>query len=133
MIRNIKEEVLNQYSKDLITLIKTKKLFLKPNFNLVDLSKEAGITVDEIKKVLSEKLQVTFFEFISKFKINEAKHLLINIRKNQFSISTIAAQSGFNTNDSFVTIFKKHTNMSPEEYRIKYFKIEPNYSDSFEN
>ena len=133
MMRNTKEKVLDKHYQNLITVMKTKQLFLKPNLSLVDVSNEANIPVDEVKRVLSERLQVSFFEFISEFKVNEAKHLLINIREDQFSISTIATQSGFHTKDSFVTIFKQHTNMSPEEYRIKYFKIESDSSVSYEN
>mgnify|MGYP001077994383 CR=1 FL=1 len=129
----LKDKVLDQQCQDLKIATKTKRLFLRHNLSLRDLSSEAGITVTEIKKVLKEGLKVTFFDFISGYKINEAKQLLTNIREDQFSISAIAAQSGFNTNDSFVTIFKQHTNMSPEEYRIKYFIIEPDSSASFEN
>ena len=122
------DDVLDQSCQELIIITKTKKLFLKPNLSLNDLSNEVGISVDEVKKILSEKLQVTFFEFISKYKVNLAKQLLTNTMGNQFSISSIAYKSGFNTDDSFATIFKQHTNFSPEEYRIKYFKIKSDSS-----
>ena len=127
------DEVLNQHCQNLRIAMETKQLFLRPNLSLRDLSNEAGIQVDEVKKVLSERLQLTFFEFISEYKINEAKHLLTNIREDQFSMSVIATQSGFNTKDSFSIIFNKHTNMSPEDYRIKYFKIDPDSSVSYED
>ena len=124
----LKDNVLDQYSRDLIIGTKTKQLFLRPKLSLRELSNEVGIPVDEVKKIFSERLQLTFFEFISEYKINEAKQLLINIREDQFSITTIAAQSGFNTHSSFEIIFKQHTNMSPEEFRIKYFIIDPDSS-----
>ena len=92
---------------------------------LNDLSIEAGIPIEYVNQVLSEKLNSTFFEFISKYKIVEAKRLLTKINDDHFSISKIAIESGFNTDDSFVILFKKHTNMSPENYRIKYFNIDP--------
>ena len=52
---------------------------------------------------------------------------------DHFSISKIAFESGFNTDDSFVILFKKHTNMSPENYRIKYFNIDPDSNKSVKN
>ena len=128
----LKDNVLDQYSQDLKIVTKTKQLFLKPNLSLTDLSNEVGISVDEVKKILSEKLQVTFFEFISKHKVNLAKQLLTNTMGNQFSISSIAYKSGFNTDDSFEAIFKQHTNMSPKEYRIKHFKIKSDSSAACE-
>ena len=127
------EKVLNQHFQNLKIAMETKQLFLRPNLSLIDLSKETRIPVDEVEKVLRNKLQLTFFEFISEYKVNEAKKLLANIREDQFSISTIAAQSGFNTDDSFSIIFKQYTNMSPKEYRIKYFTIEPNSSISYKD
>ena len=127
----LRDDILDQHCQDLKIVTKTKQLFLRPNLNLRDLSNAVGIPVEEVKKVLSDRLQVTFFEFITGYKVNEAKQLLTNIREDQFSIKTVAIQSGFNTTDSFVTIFKKHTNMSPEEYRIKYFTIKPDSSVSY--
>ena len=131
--RILKDEVLDQHCQNLRVVMETKQLFLRPNLSLRDLSNEAGIQVDEVKKVLSERLQLSFFEFISEYKIIEAKRLLANIREDQFSIAAIAIQSGFNTKDSFSTIFKQHTNISPEEYRIKYFRIDPDSSVSYED
>jgi len=129
----LKDEVLDQHCQNLRVVMETKQLFLRPNLSLRDLSNETGIQVDEVKKVLSERLQLSFFEFISEYKVNEAKRLLTNIREDQFSISAIAIQSGFNTKDSFSTIFKQHTNISPEEYRIKYFRIDPDSNVSYKD
>ena len=118
-------EVLDQYHQKLESVIKSKSLYLRPKLCLDDLSIETGIPVKYVKQVLSEKLNSTFFEFISKYKIRRAKRLLTKIDDDHFSISNVAIESGFNTDESFVVLFKKHTNMSPENYRIKYFNINP--------
>ena len=129
----LKDDILEKHYETLHFVTKTKQFFLMPKLTLMDLSDEAGISVDVVKKILNEKMHVTFFEFISRYKINKAKQLLTNTREGQFSISDIAAQSGFNTNDSFSIIFKQHTNISPEAYRIKFYKILPDSSVSNED
>ena len=121
----LSNEVLDQYHQKLKSVIKSKSLYLRPKLCLDDLSIETGIPVKYIKQVLSEKLNSNFFEFISKYKIRRAKRLLTKIDDNHFSISNVATESGFNTDESFVALFKKHTHMSPENYRIKYFNIDP--------
>ena len=126
----LSNEALNQYHQKLDSIIKTKSLYLRPNLCLNDLSIEAGIPIEYVNQVLSEKLNSTFFEFISKYKIVEAKRLLTKINDDHFSISKIAIESGFNTDDSFITLFEKNTNMSPENYRIKYFNIKPDNNKS---
>ena len=119
----LSNESLDQNYQKLDSIIKTKSLYLRTNLCLHDLSIETSMHIENINQVLSEKLNSTFFEFISKYKIVEAKRLLTKINDDHFSISKIAIESGFNTDDSFITLFEKHTNMSPENYRIKYFNI----------
>ena len=121
----LSNEELDQYYQKLESIIKSKSLYLRPKLCLDDLSIETSIPVKYVKQVLSEKLNLTFFEFISKYKIRRAKRLLTKIDDDHFSISHVAIESGFKTDDSFVTIFKKYTNMSPENFRIKYFNINP--------
>ena len=121
----LSNEVLDQYHQELESVIQTKSLYLRPKLCLNDLSIETGIPAEHVKQVLNEKLHLTFFEFISKYKIAEAKRLLTKINNDHFSISNIAIESGFSTDESFIALFKKHTNMSPEKYRIKYFNIDP--------
>ena len=121
----LSNEVLDQYHQKLESVIKSKSLYLRPKLCLDDLSIESGIPIEYVKQVLSEKLNLTFFEFISKYKIGKAKRLLTKIDDNHFSITNVAIGSGFNTDESFIALFKKHTNLSPENYRIKYFNINP--------
>ena len=121
----LSNETLDQYHQELELTMKTKSLYLRANLCLDDLSNETGIHVDFINQVFSEKLNLSFFEYVLKYKIDQAKQLLTIINDDHFSISKIAIESGFNTDDSFVILFKKHTNMSPENYRIKYFNLNP--------
>ena len=121
----LSDEALDQYHQKLESVIKSKSLYLRPKLCLDDLSIYTGIPAEYVKQVLSEKLNSTFFEFISKYKIRRAKRLLTKIDDDHFSISNVAIESGFITDDSFVALFKKHTHMSPENYRIKYFNIDP--------
>ena len=126
----LSNKILNQYHQKLESVIKSKSLYLRPKLCLDDLAIETGIPAEYVKQILSEKLNSTFFEFISKYKIRRAKRLLTKIDDDHFSISNVAIESGFNTDESFVALFKKHTNMSPENYRIKYFNIDPDSNKS---
>ncbi len=126
----LSNEVLDEFHQKLESVIKSKSLYLRPNLCLDDLSDETGISVEYVKQVLSEKLNVSFFEFISEYKVRRAKRLLTKIDDDHFSISNVAIESGFRTDESFVTLFKKQTHMSPEKYRIKYFYIDPDSTSS---
>ena len=121
----LSNEALDKYHQELESVIKSKSLYLRPNLCLDDLSDETGISIEYVNQVLSEKLNLSFFEFISEYKVRRAKRILTKIDDDHFSISNVAIESGFRTDESFVALFKKQTHMSPEKYRIKYFNIDP--------
>ena len=98
----LSNKMLNQYHQELDSVIKSKSLYLRPKLCLDDLSDETGISIEYVKQVLSEKLNLSFFEFISEYKVLRAKRLLTKIDDDHFSISNIAIESGFKTDESFV-------------------------------
>lgn len=61
-----------------------------------------------------EAYGMTVLEYINKLRIRKAKILLREDRKN---VTQIAAELGFNTVHYFSQTFKKHTHMTPTEYR----------------
>ena len=121
----LSNEKLDEFHQKLKSIIISNSLYLRPNLCLDGLSDESGISVEVVKQVLSEKLNLSFFEFISEYKVRRAKRLLTKIDDDHFSISNVAIESGFRTDEAFVALFKKQTHMSPEKYRIKYFNIDP--------
>ena len=129
----LSNEVLDKYHQELEAVIKSKSLYLRPNLCLDDLSNETGISIEYVKQVLSEKLNLSFFEFISEYKVRKAKRLLTKIDDDHFSISNVAIESGFKTDESFVALFKKQTRMSPAKYRMKYFNIDPDSNNPVED
>ena len=101
--------------------IRKKQLYLKTDLSVHDLSIETGISNEKIKQVLEQKYKINFFDFISRYKVDKAKRLLIQKSVGEFSISSIAMESGFNTEDSFKIVFQKHTQTTPDDYRSKYY------------
>ena len=60
-----------------------------------------------------------FFDFINQFRIDEARSILKNPEKKQFTVLEILYEVGFNSKSSFNTAFKKHTGLTPTQYRKK--------------
>lgn len=57
-------------------------------------------------------------QYITKLKIDYAKNLLV---KTNFSILDIAADLNYGSLSHFITMFKKHTGLTPTEYRKKFY------------
>jgi AraC-like DNA-binding protein len=60
---------------------------------------------------------MNFFDLVNGYRVREVQQRLEDEESRQFTILAIAFDAGFNSKTSFNTIFKKHTGMTPSEYR----------------
>ena len=56
----------------------------------------------------------TFINYLNNYKIERSKDLLKN---TNMTLLDISLEVGFNNQSYYSTIFKKYTNMTPQEYR----------------
>jgi AraC-like DNA-binding protein len=62
-------------------------------------------------------LNQNFAEFINSYRIEEAKRILKSAKWAQQKIAAVAFEVGFNTTVTFYRAFKKHTNITPTQYK----------------
>ncbi|MCB0372566.1 MAG: AraC family transcriptional regulator, partial [Muricauda sp.] len=66
-------------------------------------------------QVINEHFNLSFFDFINKYRVEEAERLL---ESNQLmTITDIAFEAGFNNRVSFYKAFKKVHDITPTEYK----------------
>ncbi|MEO1030963.1 MAG: helix-turn-helix domain-containing protein, partial [Bacteroidota bacterium] len=106
-----------EYLGKLKALMEKEKLYLKQDLSLIDLSEFIKVSPNLISQILNEELGNNFFEFVNHYRVEEAKRLLANQKSKQFTIASIAFDSGFNNKTSFNNYFKKMTGRTPSEYR----------------
>jgi len=90
------------------------KLYLDASLSLQKLAKHIRTSPNYISQTLSEALGANFFDYINKYRINEAKQQL---KHSQDTVLAIAMNVGFNAKSSFYTAFKKETQQTPSQYR----------------
>src|SRR6185503_2829883 len=61
--------------------------------------------------------QQNFFDFINRFRIDEAKLMLTNPKDRKITVLEVLYQVGFNSKSSFNTLFKKYTGLTPTAFR----------------
>ncbi|MBQ0051024.1 MAG: helix-turn-helix transcriptional regulator [Treponema sp.] len=89
------------------------------NLTVADLARNANMSVSNFNRLFSKEVGTSPKNYLTDVRINKSIKLL---RRNDFSISEIAAQCGFSSLSHFSTAFKKVYDMSPSEYREKYQK-----------
>lgn len=86
----------------------------RSEITLAELSDIVGLSPQYLCRLFKECLNMRPFEYLARRRIQQAKLLLA---ENSLSVSEIAAQVGYNDCSYFCSVFKKHEQLSPAEYR----------------
>lgn len=102
------------------TTIQTLLEYCENNFkNEISVKKTAEdlhLSASYISHTFTDKIRISFRDYINSLRLNEAHTLLIN---SDMNMTEIALMSGFETIRTFNRAFKKHYGTSPSEYRKK--------------
>ncbi|MFK8007420.1 MAG: helix-turn-helix domain-containing protein [Saprospiraceae bacterium] len=112
--------VLDEIDVALVEKIKQRMLiekdYLNPTLSLKEFSKNLNTPARTISKHINQGLGISFVDFVNQYRVEEVKHKIAAGRLDQFTLLSVALESGFNSKSSFNRIFKKLTEMSPSEY-----------------
>ncbi|MFA6715674.1 MAG: helix-turn-helix domain-containing protein [Victivallaceae bacterium] len=86
----------------------------KENISLNDLARSLLLCESRTSQLVKSSFGKTFPELLTLRRLDHAKSLLENSR---FSIEIVAAYSGYNDPAYFHRIFKKHTGLTPKQFR----------------
>ncbi len=111
--QNDKQVVYNRLFK----LFENEKIYMDNLISLPKLSKIIGQSVNVVSQVINEKFDMSFFELIAKYRIDEAKTILADKKNEKLTIIEVGEIVGYNSKSSFNQAFKKHTGITPSEYR----------------
>ena len=106
-----------RYVNKLVQCMKEKKPFTDGDLNLQSLAATLSIPPHHLSQIINERLGQTFADFINSYRVEEAKQRLLDPAFKHLSLLGIAIEVGFNSKSSFNSVFKKHTNMTPSEFR----------------
>lgn len=94
-----------------------RKLYIEADLTIDKLANTLNISRHHLSQVLNERFQKSYFDFISGFRIEEARHRLAEQKYAHFTIAAIALDSGFSSVSSFNEAFKKQFGVTPSKFR----------------
>jgi AraC-like DNA-binding protein len=77
------------------------------------------MTPHALSQVINEQFSSNFNDFINSYRVEDAKKMLMDPEGRNFTIASIAYDSGFNTLSAFNVAFKKFTGVTPSQFRLK--------------
>jgi len=105
------------YLKRLLDLMAKERPYTDGDLTLQKLAKTLAISPHHLSQMINEQLNQNFFDFINLYRIEEAKRMLVDPTRKHYSILAISEEVGFNSKSAFNAAFKKHTHMTPSEFR----------------
>lgn len=108
------------YFENLMTLMHEQKLYTDVELTLQNLSEKLGISAGYLSKIINQKEEKSFFEFVNEFRVQEVKEKLVDKEYEHYSILGIAMESGFKSKTTFNTVFKKFTGQTPSSYQRQF-------------
>ncbi len=97
-----------------IKIIEFMESRLYGKFTMDELSREMNFGKTHISKTFANECGCTIIDYFAKMKVSEAKKLIRESKYNFFEISEMLM---FTNSHYFSTVFKKHTGMTPSQYK----------------
>ncbi|MBW1296323.1 helix-turn-helix domain-containing protein [Aquimarina litoralis] len=104
------EEKLNQ-------VMEIEELFTNKDFSLPKLALATKISHKELSDYINTHYKCNVSEFINRYRVNKVKILINDSNFDHYTLEAISYEAGFNSKSSFNSIFKKHTGITPSQYK----------------
>lgn len=118
----LSESLAKDFKDKLVQLMEHEKPYLKNELRMNELADLLKISRNHTSQIINEHFNLSFFDFINRYRVDEAKALLMNNEEEKLSVTAIAYQVGFNNRASFYKAFKKFTDQSPSTF-VNHLKV----------
>ena len=113
----VSDEKLEELKIELLAVINSQKPFLDDDLSLVKLASLLNISSHLLSYVISKGFDENFYQFINRYRIEEAKKRILDPTMSHLSLLGIGFEVGFNSKTVFNTTFKKVTGQTPSEFK----------------
>jgi AraC-like DNA-binding protein len=101
----------------LVRAMVVDRLYLEPELSLSDLVERLGATRNQLSYVINKHLGKNFYDFVNEYRVRDVVRQMNENAADDLKITAIAFDAGFNSKPAFNSVFKKHTGLTPSEYR----------------
>jgi AraC-like DNA-binding protein len=113
------EERMQGLADQLAQFMAQDKAFLEGDLTLGQLAGRMGVPQHQISQVLNQYLACSFFEYINRLRVQEAKRCLADPSFSSQTVLEVGMAAGFNSKAAFNTAFKRFTGTTPSDYRAR--------------
>src|SRR5690606_13999182 len=109
------EDHLKKIFDRILLALEKEKIYTNPNLSLSDTSDYVKSNDKYVSAAIAENSNMNYSNFINFYRINEAKRLIYE--DSNLSLNEIMQACGFHSRTTFYNAFKKHTGLSPKQFK----------------
>ncbi len=111
------QERVKKIVTDLRYLMDVRKAYLKPDLNLIHVSRELGVNYKYVSQVINSEFEMSFINLVARYRIREAQRMIKLDEFKDDTLQGIGEMAGFKSKSTFYSSFKKFTGKTPKQYR----------------
>ncbi|HYQ57668.1 MAG TPA: helix-turn-helix transcriptional regulator [Draconibacterium sp.] len=104
----------------LLNIFESEKIYRTNDLRISSLCELLHTNRTYISKLINDEFGMNFNEFVNKYRVNEAKQLLLSTVNHKYTMEYIAQQAGFGSVASFSRVFKEMEGTTPGRFREMY-------------
>lgn len=101
------------------TLLNEEKLYTAPKLTIDFLANKIDVNAAKLSTIIKLYSDKNFNDYINDFRIELAKDLLTDEAYQEYTITAIGLESGFNSKSAFFSCFKDQTGFTPYAFKKK--------------
>lgn len=107
----------NEYFKKLEQLMNRQKIYRNPSLSLSCAAEALGISACYLSSMINALLNKSFIDFVNEYRVNDVKRNLLSDAFEHYTVVSVGLEAGFNSKSAFYHAFKKHTGLTPVQYK----------------
>lgn len=107
----------NPYFKTLEHFMRSEKIYRDPDLSLSSTAELLGISACYLSSMINAVSERSFIDYVNGYRMEDIKRNLHSEEFDHYTIVSVGLEAGFNSKSAFYTAFKKHTGLTPSQYR----------------
>lgn len=103
--------------QQLCALMEKEKPYLRSDLSLAELAGLMNISTHNLTEVINTFTDASFYDFVNSYRVENVKQAIKDPEFQNYTLLGIGLESGFNSKSSFNSVFKKHTGLTPSQYK----------------
>ncbi|MBX2875785.1 MAG: AraC family transcriptional regulator [Saprospiraceae bacterium] len=114
---SLSDAEMQRIEQAILQSVKEEQLYLDEQLTLVKLADQIGESSQKVSETLNRRMATSFYNLVNRFRVEQAKLLLLDPQAAHLSIEGIAYECGFKSRSTFFKFFKKEVGMTPTAFK----------------